>query len=851
MTLGALLFLILFVLATAISTLSAIYLLLKYPRTLRVKTGALLLLAGAEWTLCYALELGAATLSAKLFWDKMQFLGIAFIPGMCLVFTLDYTGRHQWLSPRNLAIVGLFPLLLLVLAYTNQFHGFIWTQVALSSHGPFIILDQTFGWGLWAFIVYSCLLFLIGTAFLIQMLIRSPHLYRWQSSVLLFGAFLPFIVYGIQLSGLNPLHPLELTPLAFVATAIIVALNLTRFRRGDIVPVVHATYIEEMSDPVIVLDHRNCVVYRNRAAQDLMGHVAHGAPGQAVEKIWPEWQSQIEHAPPVGSKGREMVLDRGDGQRIYDVLISPFFDRKGDILSRLVVLRDITGRKRAEETLRESEEKYRSLVTHASDAIFIVQDGVIKFPNPSTLALTRYSIDEHATIPFAKFIHPEDRDWVVDRQNRRLKGEEVPGSNSFRLLTKRGEELWVDLNTVLITWEGGRALLCYMRDITSLKRLEAQYLHAQKMEAVNTLAGGIAHEFNNLLQTILGYTEVLFLERKESDCGYRELREIEKAALRGVELIQHLLIFSRKIKSKQAPVQLNLTVKQVQKLLTRTIPRMVKVEPMLVDDLRLINADSAQMEQVLINLAINSVDAMPEGGKLIFGTENVTVDEEYCKFHPEAKPGDYVLLTVSDTGRGMDQQTLGHLFEPFYTTKEVGKGTGLGLSAVYGIVMDHHGFIQCDSELGEGTTFKIYLPAIKQIMEGEVPAEEGRPRGGMETILVVDDEESIRGLCEEILGKYGYQVLTASDGETALNIYQEAKEKIDLIILDLIMPGMGGRKCLEELIKMNPEVKVLISSGNVIGEPPGATLKTGAKRFIRKPYTLREMLQVIRDVMEN
>jgi len=409
----------------------------------------------------------------------------------------------------------------------------------------------------------------------------------------------------------------------------------------------------------------------------------------------------------------------------------------------------------------------------------------------------------------------------------------------------------VDLNTVLITWEGGRALLCYMRDITSLKRLEAQYLHAQKMEAVNTLAGGIAHEFNNLLQTILGYTEVLFLERKESDCGYRELREIEKAALRGVELIQHLLIFSRKIKSKQAPVQLNLTVKQVQKLLTRTIPRMVKVEPMLVDDLRLINADSAQMEQVLINLAINSVDAMPEGGKLIFGTENVTVDEEYCKFHPEAKPGDYVLLTVSDTGRGMDQQTLGHLFEPFYTTKEVGKGTGLGLSAVYGIVMDHHGFIQCDSELGEGTTFKIYLPAIKQIMEGEVPAEEGRPRGGMETILVVDDEESIRGLCEEILGKYGYQVLTASDGETALNIYQEAKEKIDLIILDLIMPGMGGRKCLEELIKMNPEVKVLISSGNVIGEPPGATLKTGAKRFIRKPYTLREMLQVIRDVMEN
>jgi len=613
-------------------------------------------------------------------------------------------------------------------------------------------------------------------------------------------------------------------------------LRTLRVKRGG-------TYIEEMSDPLLVLDNQNRVVYRNRAAQDLMGHAGPEALGQAAEKTWPDWQSQIEHTPPLDNKGREMVLDQGGGQRIFDVMISPISDRRGNVLSRLAVLRDITGRIRSEEALRESEEKYRRLVTHAPDAIFIAQDGVIKFANPSTMALTRYSIAEHATIPFAKLIHPEDRDRVVGSQDRQLKGEAVPSSYSFRLLTKRGEELWVDLNAVLMTWEERLALLCYMRDITPLKRMEAQYLHAQKMEAVATLAGGIAHDFNNLLQTILGYAGVLCVDKKKSDPGYSELREIEKATLRGAELIQHLLIFSQKVESEQRSVQLNLTVKQVQKFLARAIPRMVKVEEVLAEDLWLVNADPARMEQVLVNLAINSLEAMPEGGRLIFETRNVTIDEEYSRIHPEIKPGDYVLLTVSDTGRGMNQETLGRLFEPFYTTKEVGQGSGLGLSAVHGIVKDHQGFIQCESEPDKGTTFKIYVPVLKQIEGREEPEKEGRPKGGTETILVVDDEEPIRVICEEILGNHGYQVLTAPDGETALSIYQKAKKKIDLVILDLIMPGMEGRKCLEELIKMDPEVKVLISSGYMLDEPPGATLKTGAKRFIRKPYTLRDLLK--------
>jgi len=514
----------------------------------------------------------------------------------------------------------------------------------------------------------------------------------------------------------------------------------------------------------------------------------------------------------------------------------------------IAIVKDVTERKQADQALRESEEKYRTLVANANDAIFIAQDEQIKFPNPTTLALTGYSQEELATLPFLHLIHPEDRKMVFDRYSKRLKNEEVSTPYSFRIINKEGQELWVQINAVLITWEGRPATLNYVRDITPQKRLEAQYLHSQKMEAVGTLAGGIAHDFNNLLQAVLGYSEMLLLDNDRSWPGYQELQEIRRAALRGAELTQQLLTFSRRVQSKLRPVNLNSEVKQVQTLLQRTIPKMIEVDLIFVDDLRTVNADPLQIEQVLVNLAINARDAMPEGGKLMIGTQNVTLDDKYCKMHLGAKPGDYVLLTVSDTGQGMDKETLEHLFEPFYTTKGVGKGTGLGLAMVYGIVKSHEGYILCDSEPGKGTTLKIYLPVIEPEMGSEESKEEMGFRGGTETILLVDDEESIRNLGRQILTKLGYRVLTTSDGESALEVYQ--KEKVHLVILDLIMPGMGGVKCLEEFLKINPKVKVVIASGYSVAEPTKEALEKGAKSFIQKPFAMRQMFKVVREALD-
>ncbi|MDY6851106.1 MAG: PAS domain S-box protein [Thermodesulfobacteriota bacterium] len=514
-------------------------------------------------------------------------------------------------------------------------------------------------------------------------------------------------------------------------------------------------------------------------------------------------------------------------------------------------LLDITERKRAEEALRESEEKYRLLVETANDAIFIAQDEMIKFPNPKVLEMVGYTEEELAGILFVNLIHPEDRGMVLKRHKARLMGKEFPPTYDFRIRSKSGEESWGQLSTALTTWEGRPATINFLRDITNQKRLEAQLQQAQKMEAVGTLAGGIAHDFNNLLQAIQGYAQVILLETQKGTHTYAYLKNIESATIKAGELTHNLLTFSRKVESKVSPLNINDEVKQIKTLLRRTIPRMIEIEFHLADDLWTVNADSAQLEQILLNLSVNAMDAMPDGGRLVIETENLTLDQEFCQTHLGAKTGDFALLTVSDTGHGMDKETVEHIFEPFYTTKGIGRGTGLGLAMVYGTIKSHQGYITCYSEVGQGTTFKIYLPAIDQEPK-EFQAEKTKViQGGHETILVVDDEKWVREVAVEILEQYGYQVESAPDGERALEIYSERKDKIDLVLLDLGMPGMGGKKCLEKLVKFDPGVKVVIASGYSADGQIKETHKLGAMGFVGKPYRLEDMLKKVREVLDS
>jgi CheY-like chemotaxis protein len=276
---------------------------------------------------------------------------------------------------------------------------------------------------------------------------------------------------------------------------------------------------------------------------------------------------------------------------------------------------------------------------------------------------------------------------------------------------------------------------------------------------------------------------------------------------------------------------------------------MIEIELHLDKTPAIISADPVQVEQALMNLAVNAMDAMPEGGKIIIETERATLDEEFCRTHLGARPGEYVLLTISDTGHGMNKEILGHVFEPFYTTKEVGKGTGLGLATVYGIIKTHEGYILCYSEPDIGTTFKIYLPALVQSGHWR-EAGEDQFKGGDETILLVDDEQYIRELGVELLTDVGYEVLTATDGENAVELYRKEQKRIDLVILDLVIPGMGGKKCYEEILKINPLAKILIVSGYSVNGPGQEAMEAGAKGFIGKPFDVSNMLITIRNILD-
>ncbi len=502
--------------------------------------------------------------------------------------------------------------------------------------------------------------------------------------------------------------------------------------------------------------------------------------------------------------------------------------------------------------LRQSEERFRTAFRTSPDSIAIsgLSDGRYVDINDGFTTMMGY-----------------DREAVIGRTIEELKIWDDPGSRQALLqgLTARGIVNNMEVRLVardgavktgllsagIFDYRGVPHVLSVTRDVTALKATERQLQQARKMEAIGILAGGVAHDFNNILQVINGYTQLLTLEKSETDPDHAKLREIEKAVAHAAQLVRQLLTFSRKAESKTVSLDLNKEITDVRKILERALPKMIDINLHLGRGLSPVTADPVQIEQMLLNLGTNAADAMPDGGTLVIETENITLNDDYLNTHAGARAGEYVLLSISDTGQGMDKDIVEHIFEPFFTTKEFGKGTGLGLASVYGIVKSYGGYISCYSEVGRGTTFKIYLPAAqKPATPEEKDAVPVPPRGGTETILLVDDEESIREFASAVLERFGYRVLTGASGEEALAVIAQAGGTIALIILDLGMPGMGGHKCLQEIRKDNPSAKVLIASGYSINGQVKKSLETGAAGYIGKPYQINTLLQKVREILD-
>ncbi len=549
------------------------------------------------------------------------------------------------------------------------------------------------------------------------------------------------------------------------------------------------------------------------------------------------------------SHGVEYEMKRKDGTTITVSFESRVArNDKGEFLQTHCVFTNVTEVRRAEV----ERERLASAIEQAAEVVVITDaGGTIRYVNPAFERITGY-LPEEAIGKTPRILKSGEQDSkFYERLWDTIKGGDI-WSGQFINRRKDGQLYHEDATISPVRDSSGKIVnfVAVKRDISEHLELSKQLYQAQKMEAVGTLAGGVAHDFNNILQISLGYCELILVD-EELPVRYRaDLLKIHASVKRGADLVRRLLMFSRKTEIKPRPLNLNRRITELRKMLERTIPKMIDIQLILGENLFIINADPIQIDHVLMNLAVNARDAMPEGGILTVESANVVLDEEYARTHVEANPGNYVLLKVTDTGTGIDESTLEHIFEPFYTTKAAGEGTGLGLSMVHGIVRRHGGYIRCYSEPGKWTTFKIYLPALSSDEDIEVVPVGPMPSGGSETILLVDDEEDIRDVGSRILAKAGYEVITASNGREALEVYERRGSEIALVLLDLIMPQMGGKQCLEGLLRLNPSAKVVIAGGNSDNGPAEDPLGMGAEAFVIKPYDIRQVMEVVRKVLD-
>ncbi|MEW6263168.1 MAG: response regulator [Thermodesulfobacteriota bacterium] len=534
-------------------------------------------------------------------------------------------------------------------------------------------------------------------------------------------------------------------------------------------------------------------------------------------------------------------------------------ERTADLVEAVENLKaEIAERRRADEDLTRSEKRYRDLFTSISDAVFAHDlEGRLLALNPAAAEILGRPAEELRGRILADFLRPEDLEAFQETYLRQITGQ-GRAEGTFALTTRDGEARYIEYRCALVR-EGGPSpyVTGSGRDITAgvkarkeIRRLREQLLQSQKMQAIGTLASGIAHDFNNILQAISGYVQILLNTEPDRRAGRSYLEGIDEAVQRAGDLVKNLLAFSRKVKPELKPLDFNHEVRQAVKILERTIPRMIGIETLLAGDLWCVNGDATQIEQVLMNLGTNARDAMPEGGRIVIRTENMYLDEEFTRNNLEITPGPYVHLRVTDTGRGVDEETIRHAFEPFFTTKQAGQGTGLGLATVYGIVKAHGGHIRLSGRPEGGAEVDVYLPALPQ---QNVPPPQDvvieEIKAGQETVLVVDDDPAVLEITRVLLEQAGYDILEADGGDKALALYRDRGDRIDFIILDLGMPELGGYRCLKEILKMNPRAKVLVASGYATQEKEALT--AGASGFIAKPFRVTDLHRKIRLILDD
>ncbi|OPY77965.1 MAG: Blue-light-activated protein [Syntrophorhabdus sp. PtaU1.Bin058] len=577
--------------------------------------------------------------------------------------------------------------------------------------------------------------------------------------------------------------------------------------------------------------------------------------GLPLDSFWlepAERQKLVARVKAMGAaKDFEAVLKKKDGTTFNASLTTHFYyDDQGGLLGTEGIIRDITNHKRMEEALRESEERYRIAIENSNDGVAIMKGTEHVYVNKKFVEIFGYTnADEIIGKPVSLVVHPDDSAMVDEMNRKRQGGEPVPSQYEFKGIRKDGTHVDIEISAAKTTFLGETVSLVYLRDVTDRRHLQFQLLQAQKMEAIGTLTGGIAHDFNNILTALIGYSNLLLMKMEEDDPLRVYVEQMLASSEKAANLTQSLLAFSRKQLMELKPNKVNAIIRGIEKLLKRLLTEDIDLRAILSDRNLTIMADLTQMDQVLLNLATNARDAMPKGGVLTVETQEVELNNTFVMSQGFGRPGRYVLISVSDTGIGMDAGTQERIFDPFFTTKDVGKGTGLGLSTVYGIIKQHNGYISVESEPGHGTTFRIYLPMVEATVE-DVKQTSFDTEKGTETILLAEDNTEVRKLAREVLLLSGYSVIEAIDGEDAVRRFIERKDSISLIILDVVMPKKNGKEVYEAIRKIRPDIKVLFTSGYTGDIVLDKGIHGEEANFITKPLSPDMFLVKIREILD-
>ncbi|UCG79679.1 MAG: PAS domain-containing protein, partial [Desulfobacterales bacterium] len=598
----------------------------------------------------------------------------------------------------------------------------------------------------------------------------------------------------------------------------------------------------------IIWANKKAAAVVNKTPEDLIGHTCHKffqnadspCPGCPCKKALET--GNIEHGimyqPAMNAVGESYWEDFG----------VPVKDESDKVVGVIEIARDVTEKIKAEQALTRAKKDWEHTFDAITDIVMVL-DKEHRILRANRATVHRLHMAEESLLGKKCY-------EVIHGERHPIDG--CPLSYTAKTLEPQTAEVTVpNLRKIFIcstspVWDDERNLTGYthtLRDVTERKRLEAKFQQAQKLKAIGTLAGGIAHNFNNLLMGILGHVSLMSLEADIPNAIQKRLNDIQKLVISGSKLTSQLLGYAREGKYEVKTVSLNQLVKQSCDTFGMT-HKQIGVHLELADNLFFVEADPSQLEQVLLNLLINAADAIPDNGDIMLKTMNTTHEDMESNVY-DPKPGKYVLLTVTDTGMGMDKKIMEHIFEPFFTTKEMGinRGIGLGLASVYGIIKGHDGYIDVASEKGHGTTFKIYLPASENEAQ-ELTKTADEIFEGTGTVLLVDDEESVLEVGRELLEVIGYQVLVARDGKEAIEVYGKNRDKVDIVILDLVMPTMGGGKAYDRMKEINPDIKVLLSSGFSVERGASEILKRGCNGFIQKPFNVKELSGKIREILD-